>query len=672
MRNEIDVPASLKFPVPAETWEQRILKNLATNQILLERIVAAIRNAATDVPVWHVDECQRWELFRDTLLGTLPLRGFQRPRDYPMDEEAREVISLAESIGSLVVTRIPKKYVGSYPGPVRFTAWLTLFAILVSKTAENESWSRQAKGTEPSPYRLALWTALAMLRRAHGLKIPKGTDPQTTDTDTLLSALGANRQEFRKQKLQGPLRDRVREMAGQAMIGAGWLMQRGPEDDLPVDFTNIPESQRSCLAGIPCTLAVVATAKAQSYIAEAGEDRLARGASAWCTQALALVRNKLASKPGWLLLSDSDAVCMFAIPDHWDAMSIRECLEHWMRENLRDVLKRSLPRLAHAIQAEEVTVPMLAASMPQFKLKVLKGSLEEACRFGCVRENVPEECTASHPTNNLRPFTEAPPWWENKLKEPLDWNRLLWSLAGASYRQHILQGLSTFVGGAPWSEGSSCVLQAAACIRRPHAAVHHGDWLRQLGCDHEPLALIKIDGDHVGARFGSLAPLNRPSEGISLSMTVLQRLRRGILEVETEMKLRDDQPHPVDIQYLGGDDVLAFLPRSQIPAFCKGFAREVEPGEGDPVVFTGICLTLPVQPQQEKKAELNSLAHRMIGCLLEIAKGIHAGDPDREDKGRQALLERTGAQTLMGINIGERALYSSGTLWITEARMEML
>jgi hypothetical protein len=113
--------------------------------------------------------------------------------------------------------------------------------------------------------------------------------------------------------------------------------------------------------------------------------------------------------------------------------------------------------------------------------------------------------------------------------------------------------------------------------------VHHGKWLRQLGMPDDSLVHLKIDGDGVGEQFRTSALADFSSLSMQLGRTVQRRLVAGIRAV---LEKYPQPTLPVDVVYVGGDDVYVVLPWAVVDSFLYGFSDAVQGLERTPWELT--------------------------------------------------------------------------------------
>jgi hypothetical protein len=165
--------------------------------------------------------------------------------------------------------------------------------------------------------------------------------------------------------------------------------------------------------------------------------------------------------------------------------------------------------------------------------------------------------------DNAVVFSESPPWLEdsNDVKAPsVGITSMVWALCGTAFRTHAHEGLCTSLGE------HGLQLQA----------VHHGKWLEQLQMQDEPLVHLKMDGDGVGDEFRKSPLADFPWRSMELARMVQHRLVAGVQRALEHRSGKSPGRHatlPVDVVYVGGDDVYVIMPESILSEFLEGFGR---------------------------------------------------------------------------------------------------
>jgi hypothetical protein len=92
----------------------------------------------------------------------------------------------------------------------------------------------------------------------------------------------------------------------------------------------------------------------------------------------------------------------------------------------------------------------------------------------------------------------------------------------------------------------------------------------------EPLVHLKMDGDGVGDEFCKSPLADFPWRSMELARMVQHRVVAGVRKALEQCPVKADGKHetlPVDVVYVGGDDVYVIMPQRMLPEFLEGFGR---------------------------------------------------------------------------------------------------
>jgi hypothetical protein len=601
---------------------------------LLTSISEVLRRASVPVPTWHLAPRARWVMLRDTLLGHAPIRGGLRPRDLPFDPDAREAIHMAADVHGLepyeVRAAIPPE-VGSSPlqpdgkpGTIAFRDWLICYSALVEYRL----------GREPDSHdqvcRQAVYDCIRELRRAMVAgESGKAVPAEYPIEHRMLGLLGLSQQEWTR--LQGNTRDRDVARLGALLGGC---------DQSDIVAGSLSEADKPQLGVLQTTrfrLVTIKTAKVQDYLARGAHHWLMRGASTWCAQALALARDLVLSDDshagGVFLVSDCDAIVSLLAPQgispHELAESLQKRVSAFWGDEIRDAAESDsrFPRLAKWRAKAKSAGVLTSSVMPDIVFACSEPvSLAELCsprttsglpepyrRMLQWRQNGLGEPPCAYVENDsaLLPI-ESPEWLQERgpnSAAAMGWTSIVWSLCGSTFRTHAHEGLTATLR----SEGL------------PLSPVHQGEWLQQLGMPSEPLVYVKIDGDRIGDQFRSARLTELPGHSLSLTRAVFRRFRRVVKKLLEETSGHRSAGLPIDLVYLGGDDLLCCVPRKLLPHLLKAFGR---PLTSVPVwanvFFTFVAIEMPPKHAvtREQLLKMALAATRSVGPALEYAKTI--------------------------------------------------
>lgn len=604
---------------------------------LLTSICEVLRRASVPVPTWHLAPRDRWVMLRDTLLGHAPIRGGLRPRDLPFDPDAREAIHMAAEVHGLepyeVRAAIPPK-VGSSPlqpdgnpGAIAFRDWLVCYSALV------EYRLGRAPDSHDQVCRQAVYDCIRELRRAMvGGESDKAVPAAYPIEHRMLGLLGLSQQEWTRR--QGTTRDRDVARLG-ALLGVC-----DPSDIRAGSLSEADEQHLGVLQATRFRLVTIKTAKVQDYLARGTHHWLMRGASTWCAQALALARDLLLSDDSHagsvFLVTDCDAIVSLLAPQgispHDLADSLQKRVSAFWGDEICDAAESDsrFPRLAKwRAKALSAGVPpssvmpdiVFACSEPVSLAafcspRTTSGLPEPYRRIMQWRQDGLGDPPCAYVENDraLLPV-ETPEWLQERgpnSAAAMGWTSLVWSLCGSTFRTHAHEGLTATLR----SKGL------------PLSPVHQGEWLQQLGMPSEPLVYVKIDGDRIGDQFRSARLAQLPEHSLSLSRAVFRRFRRVVKKLLEETSGHQSAGLPIDLVYLGGDDLLCCVPRKLLPHLLKAFGRPLRSAPvWSSVSFTFVAIEMPPKDAMPRESLLTMAlaATRSVGPALEYAKTITKG-----------------------------------------------
>ena len=639
---------------------------------LLRRLLSVLRQAAAPAPIWHLDERQRWEIFRDVLLGHACIRGGQRPRDFPLDRDAREMLSLATDLHARFIQSLPRKGVLEFrpelPNhPMRFGPWLVGFVASIAAEPGVDGWPPSAAASpEGNPWRQCIQFCIAMLHAT----LPEEDRSERKDKtdpfrDRILAALGLNQQATSGESNRlgdEPWGSKVRFLACQAAVMA-LVVQHGEAVLRPIvdgprtaASTAVPKKLIDAIEEKCVGLLRIKTKHVQAYIDRAVPQYLRRGASSWCAQVLASVRDWCVETRVGVLIVDADAVC--TLVTQWDisAVAVRDNVGNWLRRlwsrDTNAPALKAFPRLApRLLSLPDWCDPLTCLPALEF-LSIRKTNLLSLCfpEEPLEEANLEARERAARDSGNLCEWEppmeaapagvpesaekvrgdfvitdEVPPWhrYQKGSPEPQGWLSWVWSLAGSTARQLYLNGI--------------CDLLDDLSIP---AFVHHGDLLAALDLKDESLVIIKLDGDGVGASLASHTLIDRPRAGLAIAQDVNRRIEGGLRRVRKAMddlKVGEGKPFGLSMDYLGGDDLLVTMPERFAEPFLEGFAK----GEGVGITYSWAGLRQPARPDQQEKKSLSEFSHSLLGPLLDLVKVLRKPDAQRESEARLKLSSST-------------------------------
>lgn len=619
---------------------------------LSRRIARVLRHASVPRPVWHLTPRERWSLLRDTLLGHAPVRGGLRPRDLPFDAYCRAAIATTARVHALPAYDVGDEEQRS----IRFIDWLVVYAALVAERSGHPDLDADVLARD------AVYDCLYELRRALRFDCSGVPLSECPFIHRMIGLVGLSQQEWERSEGRGGTSElwMNRDDARSAVIRANAL--RAGDATLRLSGSERAGLQR---IGEPrFRLLTVRMREVQDYLERGRRHWLMRGASAWCSQALALARDLVVgddtdgATP--ILLSDSDAIFAILAPAALTVGKLTTRLE----ERLRDFWSgaptsgpgcdRRFPRLAEWRRAAEASgvdptgvMPVIGiqSSRPMSAVDLCTGRFS---RFKALEEGTIEirAVQPSLPACDVVlgdvGITERSPAWLRDVgtqsAATTGWTGIVWSLCGTTFRTHCHEGFAAQLG-----------IPDLRIV-----PVNQGEWLRMLSMVDEPLTYVKIDGDAIGRRFRR-SPIPRlPALGLTLANTVFHRLVAAASAI-SRMRTHEGHPPclPMDIVYLGGDDLLCCIPRVALPMVLDAFgATSPRERRWKAISFTFVAIELPGRSDLVRGADRSGLttmaaaATRAVGAALNYAKSItknEASERDVREQRLQGILAAAGA-----------------------------
>lgn len=585
------------------------------------KLLESLRLAAIEVPTWHLTNGHRWRLLRDTLLGHVKVRGAIRPRDLPLDTSCQSVIDAATDVLDL------PPYEAERGTRVHFRHWFAAFTTLqLSLPCEDR---RSALTDEELLTATILEMAFAMntrvLRKADGVA-------DLPIVHRLIGILGMSQQEWRRlvSEYMAAVRQNTaaphdallaRTAAIVTALESPPLAEASPDraswhGSLAACMTDDAWQQEAkagkqgafrrslaALDGRKCCYVTLKVDRPQRYINRGKRHWLLRGASGWCSQSLALARDLLClCDEKSLLFSDSDAIVGMWFPPHVTQATLRDHLEarlhdFWRLAPKAGDIERRFPRLTTWLAANlpdgvpldrHRTIPalslMCSAPMSVLDLCVHRFAKADRPSTDLARSTVEGSCTRVLGDDAVA-FRSTPPWLQNEddgnenektdNKLAVGITSIVWALCGTAFRTHAHEGLC---------RSFERLDAVRACLEAPLRPkpdtlvlqeIHHGGWLEQLRMRDESLVHVKMDGDGVGERFRASPVADYPWLSMQLARMVQRRLVAGVLAALKSCNVAGHDTVstlPIDVVYVGGDDVYVIMPWPVLNAFFGGFA----------------------------------------------------------------------------------------------------
>lgn len=622
----------------------------------------------------YLDYEQNWRLLIQVLLGHPPIRGGIRPRDFPIGHHHERALQLASA---LCHARVPYA-IGSYlripaRGSYSLHEWCIAFALL---SLEEE---RQVG------YRFRIRIVLEKLQ-----DVLYRADPERGrlfhDTSCLMFGLRAP--EMERVNPQQELFQQVQRRADVAALsallshtstplsaGEGAILESGIDDKCRLVFEETTVSRPSdhfrshhlqrylCaldeLAAVDLWLITIKGNKIQKLLDRCKLSFIRRGASAWCSQSLALLRDELLCTPLLdappMLLSDSDAVVTMVTAHEIDSTTMDEIARTILTDSMKSTgaLTARFPKLQEwRDQAEREIDPdgegenwrALARVHPDFSIQVRQTNLlemaldgqrwredheyedaEGEARLISLRHDRPasvaghEECDGLVGCKTYRDEGfRLPPWYEDH-NEKFGWEAVAYSMVGGIYRMTADRGLAADVEDLVHEP-----IDVRALWKRRCKALSKAKAITSLRT-----ALVHIDGDRIGRLFIETPSIARPAHGIGLESMLRYRFVGAVKKLIERTKL---PLLPVDLLYLGGDDLMLRLPADLLDEFADAFAQSV-PRTGDAdcpldrlseLTFTIVAVEYDSVPRvygnESRPPETTLKAMRRLSPLMKLAK----------------------------------------------------
>lgn len=647
-----------------------------------ESLLTALRQVSVHVPTWHLSESERWHLFRDLLFGNVRVRGSLRPRDLPLDAACMQVLNAAAAIQAARPYAVAN-------GRIAFRHWLTCFCLLHSVAKK-----KGASPELPESQQLAC-VILELVASLIGSAPPEGTPAEAIAkhpfTQRLIGVLGMSQQEW-DSLWEKCHKDPAKRSVSLARLAALVMAIPDPPQLSTGDrqkwhaelarklrqegFLELhAEKKKALLASLDelfCRQATLKIPDVQRYIAQGKNHWNFRGASAWCSQTLGVARDCFLEASKGLMSSDSDAIVAAWLPESADERSLSDALKASMERlwRLPSVTNESMharfPRLAEwltkeieALRADNPRIsPLADTQLPGFSVRCKEPwSLLQICVHRVPKEpkkreaRVPPEpaddetTECAHVIGQPPVFSTYPPWLRPQGgKRRVGVAAVAWSLCGTTYRTHAHEGLCEAIGDRQ--------LQLQS--------VHHGEWLETLGMPDSRLTHLKLDGDGVGERFLRAPLADSTLLSMELARSMQHRLIAGVREALAVHKRSypgvENRPLPIDVVYLGGDDLYVCLPWDLVDVFLAAFAtNDMGNNPWNTLTFTFVAARLQpkkailagVDPADWKSREsrlddANQTAARLLTYGLRTVKDSFRDEMPLDVASLQKLADRQG------------------------------
>ena len=557
-----------------------------------------LTETSSDALVPMLGARQRWLLLLEICLGHSRVRG-GRSRDYPFSRQRANSLELANALQQ---TKMPFQP-GRKPISVEISWFNVLVCLLLAETAKAEQ-HRTALSKELY-YTAALEVIIDCL-------------VEPAQQQTALDLLGVSHQGQERSRKFRTLFRREGLRAAQIMASLSAMRATHPEysaNDLP-PLLGLQPQLLDTLTTCKVDLLYLKVKKAQTFLSACTKPFIQRGASAWCSQMAARMRDLLAEESAQYgfepaLLIDNDAVTILAFPQggaiSGPAISnaaTRFFLDPDSPEHLSSSLIRTFyPRLAPYYEAARKEQLATAQILPLMGTEHRKGlSLFQLATANLLpgqnHINIPgvdsedtlidlqfKSTPSRHPCSGHRlsaAFTNSenqiPIWYNPSGRQAYGFASTAFSLAEITF--------SRMTGQAIYERLRD---EHQLPVTRPET---RRDLIRALPYADNRITYLKYDGDSVGQRFSALPLCERPE----LSTQLESLLRKSWLEALTNLiKAHNLTAGPVDLLYLGGDDLLLALPGALAEQYTELLdAALIKYSGANPIQFTFTAITEPV------------------------------------------------------------------------------
>ena len=587
---------------------------------LVPLILETLLVSATPASPWYLSDRQRWRWLVDTVLGHPKIRGGLRPRDFPADPVALETLQWVMELQKRPHSK-GSGATGTYPRNVKwpFGSWLVAFILLVEKVAQ------EGQNPEELLRQATFWLCQEILRvakakddrfelMAHlgmGIRDEDNAPPEKEISElSRVAAWSAHLAELGLKEDQALSPEECPE------LDPGECLEEGPGE--------CPEDIKRILLNKQIRILKLEPYKPQKYIEKGKFVWIQRGASVWCSQAMAMLRDIVAeSHDDLILLGDAGAVVTFVdlCPEHTPEFWINN-LEEQLSIFMRDGFDKRFPELASKRKHAELVGIHADACLPSFEFR-LSGSV---CFNDLLHPQSIDPRDSRHPiprTSNDNSTGSGCDWVEGEdgiftFREGVDgktdprkppikfsWIAAVWRLAGSTFRAHSIAGF-----------GHQLDLKQ---IKPGHRV---GDWLAAIKENTNPLAYVRLDGDHVGEALGKSPFLCRPRAGLELGGGTFNLLLAGIRETIASWLVRHPGSElnqlPVDILFIGGDDIFIAVPEPLLEAFLSGFSRGKFPQATKS--FTGAAIICPAGPPPGEREAIGKIMGKVCNRMVKEVK----------------------------------------------------
>jgi hypothetical protein len=574
-----------------------------------------------------LDARSRWLLIIEILLGNAPVRG-GRSRDYPFSVDRADSTRIAYQLIGCEKTFAPgrSKVSGSYSMYDLIVALQCIEACYTSNAIELD-------GSEQH-FTMAIRVLIEMLFPVESHRpVLDSLGVSDSGEDGALKKCHS----YRKREIS-----MARRLAVLARTEVPSCYASAPIAFLNSRF-ELREREIAELEGVNFSLIYLKTKEAQSFIDRCLSPFIQRGASFWCSQTSARVRDLLTSNSfGELgIFLDNDAITILSGPAGKKVSDIEARIRIMLFEpsNSRQVSKTFIetnyPRLMPYYRAANEGGIETATAMPAFGVQVRIKSLldiatdsvpadtlynssleEESIVIGSIRNTCKVAdlpCSGRKGDIRIKSSERAiPSWYNPRIGEGYGFPSIAFSLAELTYSK---------AGGRAISHQ----LKERGCANLSTVSTQL-ELLERTSAPDRRLAYLKYDGDSFGTKFSAVPSLRRP--GLSMTLEMLMR-ESWLSAVAYLAKQHNFTVVPADLVYFGGDDILITLPAYLLNEFLKAFDEALvsisRSSDGVTFTFSAVTFHLPVvdYSDREKDTNMHITTIGEVNDLLLEAKRYH-------------------------------------------------
>lgn len=594
-------------------------------------------SSSTTLPLTGFRE--KWRILSETLLGHPQVGGGSRPRDYPMGSLRRRSAQIALTLQRTIART---NILGPYDRYrlYDFVVMLLAAGLGPRKPLPPREAARDFGGLVVGCLHRIFRAfcggeapALSWLRSCCEMMGLSEFEQQEAglSADGSFSGRGPNQKRFRWAEAGAALCYQVVERCGRDQGFGDSFIRCDVQEKTRRLGEPLEERLRPVLAEMErqrFRMVRLKALKVQPFIGRCLTPPIQRGASAWCSQATARLRDRVLEEDAGsgeiALACDSDAAVLIiaGAGRPLDPAS-------WIGDG--DRLARSYPKLVPYLDHARQVGLHYDDLDPILDAKIEDTDLLRFAIDGQVLGEKPAEADDAEPSPHEprlppgwrsctgvmghRAFQEpeyrVPGWWQGGMHgdvpEQYGPVGIAYALAGPTYRQITGFGIAEEMvekqGGLDAGRPPESML-----VSRP------SELLERLNIAHDGFLLVRLDGDGVGRMFAESPPLSRPGLSMHLESHLRNRWLDALRALMEEMKC---DVIPVILIYFGGDDLQFMVPRSCFPHLLRHL-RDLDPQvpPGEP----GMNCTLAAVPMRNPDGPFHDLAHHALNRLMKLAK----------------------------------------------------